>query len=220
MRAVRDLLFKELKLSASPITWLFILFGAMFMIPGYPVLCGAFFVTLGIFYSFQAARESNDILYSALLPVAKRDVVKGKYVFVCLVEAFGSLLMAAAVLLRMTWLAGAEVYLTNPMMNGNLYALGWALIIFGSFNLVFVAGFFRTAYRYGRPFVIQPVTAFILIGVAETLHHIPGLEALNASAADEPGVQLAAFCAGLVCYAVMTLLSCRTACRRFERIDL
>ena len=65
---MRDLLFKELKLSASPITWLFILFGAMFMIPGYPVLCGAFFVTLGIFYSFQAARESNDILYSALLP--------------------------------------------------------------------------------------------------------------------------------------------------------
>ena len=49
----------------------------MTLLPGYPILCGVFFITLGIFQSFQSAREANDIVFSALLPIAKRDVVKG-----------------------------------------------------------------------------------------------------------------------------------------------
>ena len=97
-----SILQKEMKLSASILSYLFILFGLMFMLPGYPVLCGAFFVSLGIFQSFQTAREANDIVFSALLPIAKRDVVKGKYLFVCLIEGCAFLLMAASVALRMT----------------------------------------------------------------------------------------------------------------------
>ena len=76
---MRDILRKEIKLSSSVLSYLFILFGLMFLLPGYPVLCGAFFVCLGLFQSFQNAREANDIVFSALLPIAKRDVVKGKY---------------------------------------------------------------------------------------------------------------------------------------------
>ena len=49
------------------------------MIPGYPILCGAFFVCLGIFYTYQQARECDDITYTVLLPVRKRDVVTAKY---------------------------------------------------------------------------------------------------------------------------------------------
>lgn len=66
-----------MRLSALLLTYLFIGFGVMTLVPGYPILCGAFFITLGIFQSFQSAREANDIVFSALLPIAKRDVVKG-----------------------------------------------------------------------------------------------------------------------------------------------
>ena len=67
---MRNVLRKEMRLSASVLSYLFILFGLMFFLPGYPVLCGAFFVTLGIFQSLQTAREANDIVFSALLPFA------------------------------------------------------------------------------------------------------------------------------------------------------
>ena len=67
-----NLLRKEMKLSASVLSYLFIAFGLMFFLPGYPILCGVFFVTLGIFYSFQNSRETNDIIYSILLPIAKK----------------------------------------------------------------------------------------------------------------------------------------------------
>ena len=79
---MRNIMLKEIKLSASPLAFIFISFGLMFFIPGYPILCGAFFVTLGLFQSFQTAREANDIVFSVLLPIAKKDVVKGKYLFV------------------------------------------------------------------------------------------------------------------------------------------
>ena len=65
------LLCKELRLTAAPITYVFLAFALMTLIPGYPILVGGFFITLGIFYTFQMARESNDILYTALLPCKK-----------------------------------------------------------------------------------------------------------------------------------------------------
>ena len=215
-----DILRKEVKLSASPLAFLFIAFGLMFFVPGYPILCGVFFVTLGLFQSFQTAREANDIVFSALLPIAKSSVVKGKYLFVCFIEGCALILMAGAVIVRMTVLRDAPVYRTNAMMNANLFALGAALFLFGLFNLVFAGGFFRTAHKLGKPFVTYIIAAFLMIAVFETLHHIPGLEAVNAFGTDHLGLQLSLLLGGALCFALMTGLSCAAACRNFEKIDL
>lgn len=215
-----NIMLKEIKLSASPLAFIFIAFGLMFFLPGYPILCGAFFVTLGLFQSFQAAREANDIVFSALLPIAKKDVVKGKYLFVCFIEACSFVLMAITTIIRMTALKDAPVYLQNALMNANLFALGAALVILGLFNLIFLGGFFRTAYKIGKPFVIYIIVGFVMIFVFEALHHIPGLGMLNAFGTENIGLQVATLAIGAIIFAVMTLLSYRTACRNFEKIDL
>ena len=142
---MRNILRKEMKLSASPLSYLFILFGLMFFLPGYPVLCGAFFVTLGIFQGFQYAREANDIVFSSLLPISKKDVVKGKFLFVCFIEACSLILMLFSSFIRMTFLSEAAVYRANALMNANLFAVGGAFLIFGLFNVIFLGGFFKTA---------------------------------------------------------------------------
>ncbi len=217
---MRNILRKEIRLSSSVLSFLFILFGLMFFVPGYPVLCSVFFVTLGIFQSFQNAREANDIVFSALLPIAKTDVVKGKYLFVCFIELCGLLLMLAATVLRMTVFSDLPLYRSNALMNANFFALGVAFFLFGLFNWIFVYGFFKTAYKFARPFVTYIVTAFLVIAAAETLHHIPGLEALNAFGSDRLALQLSTLFAGIAAYVIMTLLSYKKACRRFELIDL
>ena len=125
----------------------------MFFLPGYLVLCGAFFSTLGLYQSFLYAREANDTVFSVLLPIAKKDVVKGKYGFVCIIELCTLLLMTICVIVRMTALKEAVVYRSNALMNANLFALGAAFFLFGLFNWIFVGGFFKTAYKLGRPFV-------------------------------------------------------------------
>lgn len=217
---MRNILLKECKLSASPLSFLFILFGLMFFLPGYPVLCGVFFVTLGIFQSYQNAREANDMVFSALLPISKRDVVKGKYLFTAAIELCGILLMAAAVVVRMTVLADAPVYRSNALMNANLFALGMAFVGFGLFNLIFVGGFFKTAYKFAGPFVGYIIAVFLMISIAETLHHIPGFAFLNAFGTEHFAVQVLLLGFGAAFYLAVTVLSCKKACKRFDKTDL
>ena len=214
------ILLKEMKLSASILSYVFIVFGLMFLLPGYPVLCGAFFTTLGIYQSFQNTRETNDILFSALLPISKEDVVRGKYLFVCLIELCSALLMTLIAVLRMTVFADSPVYRENALMNANGFALGTAFVLFGLFNAIFVGGFFRTVYRIGKPFIIYIVVNFVVIAVAEALHHFPGLSALNAFGTDAFGLQMGLLILGMSIYVVLTYISFRKSCSRLERTDL
>ena len=214
------LLKKEMRLSALFLTYLFIGFAVLTLCPGYPILCGAFFITLGIYQSFQSAREANDLVYTALLPVAKRDVVKGKFQFVMMIELCGFALMLILTVVRMTALADAAPYRSNALMNANPFFLGLALLIFALFNVIFLGGYFKTGYQIGKPFVIYIVVTFLIIGVAEALHHIPGLGALNAFGFDHFGLQIALFLAGVLLFVALNLLSYRKACDNFEKIDL
>ena len=61
---------------------------------------------------------------------------------------------------------------------------------------------------------------FLLIGIAEALHHFPGMEALNAFGFDHIGLQLLTLLAGTVLYILLTVMSYNKACENFERIDL
>ena len=64
------------------------------------------------------------------------------------------------------------------------------------------------------------IVGFVVITVAETLHHIPGLEALNAFGFDELPLQLGLLAAGVACFIGLTALALKLAADRFEKIDL
>lgn len=217
---MRNLLIKELRLSTMMLTYLFLCFALMTFIPGYPILCGAFFFCLGIFQSYQANREANDILYSVLLPVSKRDVVKGKYLAAVLLQMAAFLLCAVCTIIRMVFISDARVYEANALMAANLVYLAFILLIFTAFNSIFIGGFFKTAYGIGKPFIMFILTNFAIIGIAETLHHLPGLDWLNALDFGYAGGQLAILFAAAVIYAAATAISCKHSQTRFEKIDL
>ena len=217
---MRNLLIKEMRLSASVLSYIFIVFGTMFFLPGYPILCGVFFSCLGIFQSFQNAREANDLVFSALLPVSKQDVARGKVLFSCVIELCTLALMATVMLVRMTALADAPAYRSNALMNANPFALGMAFVMFGLFNAIFIAGFFKTSYKFAKPFVTFIIVAISVICIAETAHHIPGLETLNAFGFEHLPVQLGLLTAGVVCYIGLTVFALASSAASFENIDL
>lgn len=217
---MKKLLYKELKLCASPLSYFFLLGAFMVFVPGYPILMGAFFTTLGIFYSFQTIRDNNDIEYSLLLPTAKTDIVRGKYLFVLLIEGCSFVIMTAITLIRMLCFCDAGVYVSNALMCANFTFLGFALLIFGLFNFIFVSGFFKTAYYFGKPFLIYCVVSLVVIFVAEALRHFPGLDVLNAFGLSPFLPQGAVFAAGVVAFAALTFLGLKRSARFFEATDL
>ncbi len=211
------LFMKELRLSSHPLSYVFIIFSFAFLVPGYPVLCAPFFVSLGIFQSFQKARENGDILFSVLLPLSKKDTVKGKFIFVLFIELCSALVMAGGVVLRGTTLRYNPIYLTNPMMNADLTALSCAFFIFALFNLIFVGGFFRTAYNIGWPFLVYALCAFTVVGIGEVTSHLSFMQRFDNIWAVR---QFVAFIIGILLYFIITFLSYRMSVRRFENLDL
>ena len=120
----------------------------------------------------------------------------------------------------MTILTDVIAYTNNALMAANLVYLGFVLIIFGCFNLIFVGGFFKTAYKFGKPFVCFIVVAFLIVGIGETLFHIPRLEALGSFGFEHLGTQLGALCLGIILYIALTFVSMTKAARDFGTIDL
>lgn len=215
---MKKLLAKEFRFSGQTISYIFVLFSLMTFLPGYPILCGAFFLCLGIYFSFQAAREGGDALFTVLLPIRKSDAVKARFLWVCTLQLAGFVLDSAFTALRMALLNSAEVYAGNVMMNSNLYFLGFVLLIFAVFNSVFVRMFWRDAVSLGKPFILTAVLVFVIIAIAETLHHIPGLEFMN-----ENRITLAQAAFMLVCafvYCLGTYISCKASQKSFEQVQL
>lgn len=217
---MKSLLIKEFRLAASPLSFIFLVAAFMTLLPGYPILMGAFFVCFGVFHSFQNAREANDTLYTVLLPVEKRGFVKAKYAFTCVIQLAGLVLCAALTLLRMTAFSQAGPYVGNALMNPSPVYLAFVLIIFAAFNVFFVGGFFKTAYKIGFPFLRYGIATFVIIAVGEALHFIPGLKFLNTTTGERLGVQFAALACAAVIYLAATLASCRNSQKKFEMIDL
>ncbi len=215
---MKNLLNKELRLSAHLLSYLFLAFSLMALIPGYPILLGAFFICFGLFQTFQNGRETNDVLYSALLPIDKKDVVKARYIFVCLIQIIAFLLMAGLTALRMVFFASATPYVNNAMMNSNPVFLAWTLLIFALFNTLFVGLFYKTAYKFGKPFVAFIVASMLAVCIAEVLHHLPGFGFLNTL--DRLPLQWMLMLFALAIFVFATIISCRTAQRNFELLDL
>ena len=155
-----------------------------------------------------------------MLPVKKTDVVKAKYGFTILIQMLGFFMMTILTLFRMTVLADAAPYTQNAMMNANPFFLAGNLLVFALFNGLFLGGFFKTADRYGKPFLLFSIAAFLLITAAETLHHIPGLEFLNDTAAAGNGAMWLLFAIALIIYIGTSVLSCRASMKRFEAVDI
>ena len=216
---MKKLLYKEMKLSANPLSYWFIAFSAMTMIPRYPILVGSFFICLGIFYTYQQIREYDDITYTVMLPVKKKDVVTAKYLFVLFIEFIAFILCALITIIRMSSLGNAAPYVTNPLMNANAAYLGYVMIVFAVFNSIFLAGFFKTTYKIGKPFFIFCVVSFIIIIMGEILHHIPDLESLN-NPSNLSMPQVVIFAIGIVVFMLCTWLSYQKAVKDFEEIDL
>ena len=144
---MKNLLKKELRLSTPVLTYLFIGFGLMAFIPGYPVLCSAFFICLGIFQGYQLNREANDIMYMVLLPIRKTEAVQAKYAAAVFIQMTAFILFSACTVIRMAFLSEAEVYVQNVMMAANPAALGFMLLIYAAFNILFIGGFYEKSYH-------------------------------------------------------------------------
>lgn len=216
---MKHLLYKELRLAKHPTMFLFLLFSAMLLIPSYPYYVAFIYTCLSVFFVFLQGRENNDLSFTALLPVRKRDIVRARCLLVVLMQ------LAQVLVSLPCAIVGARI---NPLggnaagIEANAAFFGLVLVMYALFNLLFLPAFYRTGYRVGRAFLFAGAAALVYIVAAELLVQcVPALKAsLDTFDPATRETRLFVLLLGAGLYAAGSLLACRLSERRFARVDL
>ena len=230
---MKALLYKEFKLAMHPICYVFIaMFPLMILIPSYPIAIGFIYVLTCypvLFLGANKGQQSNDLLYSTLLPIRKKDIVKARIMTVFIMHlafiAITSALYPVALMINsnITESALAEDPMANPITNAGLglnsYVLVLAIVLVG-FALADLI-FFPIYYKNGKSIVMSTllmILGFVIyLGVLTIgLPYIPGCEWIN----NLPiWIQFIALGVSLILYAVLHLAVYKISAKRLEKVD-
>ena len=211
-----NLLYKELRLAAHPNLYIFTLLGALVIVPAYPYGMVFLFGCLAPYLTFMYGRETNDIYYTSLLPVQKKDTVKAKCLLMVLAQMTQLLISLPFAVLRVRVLPDG-----NPAgIEANAAYYGFGLMIYAVFNVILLTQFFKTAYKVDKAFLLAIIPAAVAVVIMEVLVHLPGFEWLDSVVPDIMLRQLPILVVGVVVYAVGMLIACRVSAKRFEQVDL
>lgn len=212
------LLKKEFALAMHPTVPIMILLAAMVLIPSYPYSVSFFYVGLALFFTCLLGRENHDIQYSMLLPVAKKQIVHARIAFAVIIELIQLAVMAPLTLLsrRLTPVGNLAGLDASPAL------IGWGLVIFGVFNLVFFTVYYRDVSKVGRSFLLASVGMFLLIIVeVSATYALPFVrDRLDTTQTAALPLQFAVAGMGAVVFVLLTLLACRRSVTLFQRQDL
>jgi hypothetical protein len=218
-KTMNKIFYKDIKLSIH--TFFFILpflSGLLFLIPKWPYFIALmYFFWISIPNIFNSFNVQNDFGFSAIMPVGKGDIVKGKIYSVVFLEllhlAFGALFSVLH-----GFLYGAD----NFALDLGLPFFGIAFTMFGLFNIIFFPGFFRTAYRFGLPLIIGVAATTIFIGGIEIINFANPSAAryLEGTSSETVPIRLMILIGGIVLFALLTFLALRMSKQRFEKVDL
>lgn len=130
-----------------PASVLFLLLSAMLLIPNYPYYVICFYTCLGTFFICLTGRENRDIEFTALLPVRKTDLVRARVFTVMLMQ------LAQLVIAVPFAVFSSRVSAENLVgMDANTAFFGFALVLYGVFNLVFFRNYYRAPGKVGKAF--------------------------------------------------------------------
>ena len=226
---MKALIYKELKLAMHPICYVFIcLFPIMILIPSYPLGIGFIYILSCypiLFLGANKGQQSNDLLYSTLLPVRKKDIVLARIFTVIFMQMafilFQCALYPLAALINNSIKAASEdpTKLTIPGLGLNSFILLLAVAIVGYAIADLI--FFPIYYKHGKSIVMS--TLFTILGFVIYiglftigLPYIPGLEFLNNL---HIGIQFAALGGAILISFGLHVIVYRVSAKRLEKVD-
>ena len=214
---MKNLLYKELKLSLMPINILFLLAPLLVLIPSYPYAVCFIYLPIGLVQMFNLGRENNEIFYSSLLPIKKNSFIKSRFLLVIGLEIADFLLT-----IPFLYLNGYLKIINYAGLEANWAIEGIGLIMFGVFNLIFLTMFYKTGVKTGVPFLIA-FSAMLILGESLDVllsFILPFASILDVSIIQASWPQWVVFASGLIIYGLLTLASYLISLQTGERIEL
>ena len=235
---MKALLYKEFKLAMHPICYVFIcLFPLMVLIPSYPLGIGFIYLLSCypiLFLGANKGQQSNDLLYSALLPIRKKDIVKARLFTVAIMQFVYIALMCA--LLPLAFMIQDSIIADSIAQSGTAETMipGIPLEGFGSVVAIGLIGFsiadlifFPIYYKNGKSIVMSTLLTIlgfvVYLGIFTIgLPYIPVVGEGFLSIFANPNMLWAQFAflgVALLIYAFLHLAVYKISSKRLERVD-
>ena len=229
---MKALLYKEFKLAMHPLCFVFItLFPFMILIPSYPVAIGFIYVLSCypiLFLGANKGQQSNDLLFSTLLPVRKRDIVLARIFTVIIMHLIFIAIMSAlcplSIFIQETIRAKAtpeeakELVDVGLSIYGYISILGIALVGFGLADLIY----FSVYYKHGKSIVMSTLLTIIgfivYLGIFTIgLGFIPAYKDFLCNSGI--GYQFIILGGGLLLYVLLHFVTYKIASKELEQVD-
>ena len=225
---MKALIYKEFKLSMHPICYIFIVaFPLMILIPSYPMGIGFIYVLSCypiLFLGANKGQQSNDLLYSTLLPVRKKDIVLARIFTVIFMQAAFMLIMTALYPVALN--IAASIKASDPEkgaaipglgLNSYVLLLSFAILGYALADLIF----FPIYYKHGKSIVMSTLFTILgfvtYIGVTTIgLPYVPRLGILNEL---HIGIQFACLAAAIAISFGIHYIVYKVSSKRLEQVD-
>lgn len=215
-----NLLMKELKLGVSPIFYILpFLTGALMLIPGwlyFLVLLYFCFITIPNMLGVHKAE--NDLIFSMMMPVSKKDIVKAKMGVIVILELLHLIIAVIFGVISTYLYPDLTYYFFGPTIG----FWGLCFIMFAIFNIILISMYFKTAYKYGAATIAATIAATLFAGGAEWMGiaNSTVFEVFKGSGADNMILQLSILFAGVAIFTLFNVIAYNIAIKRFEKVDI
>lgn len=222
---MKALLYKEFKLAMHPICYVFVaMFPLLILIPSYPLAIGFIYVLTCypiLFLGANKGQQSNDLLYSTLLPVRKKDIVLARIMTVAIMQfAFMAIMCALYPLCRLIEQSISEAATPGLGVNAFVSILAIAIVGYAIADLIF----FPIYYKRGKAIVSS--TLFMILGFVIylgiftiALPFIPGCQGYTDVLSGNIGTQFAILAGALVFYVLIHIAVYKISSKRLEKVD-
>ncbi|MFP4975201.1 ABC-2 transporter permease [Paenibacillus sp. CN-4] len=215
-----NLVMKDVRLAVPPFFFLFpFLFGALMLIPGWIYfVVPLYFCWITIPNVFNQFKAQNDLMFTSVMPVSKRDMVKARVTVIVGLELMH--IVTAAVFGSISMILYPDVtYLFFPP---NMGFWGLNLVMLAIFNLIFIPMFYKTAYKFGWALLAAVMAAMLFAAIAQWLGiQSPVVnEIFYGTEAQQVTLQTFILIAGIVIFAAFSMIAYRLAAKRFLRVEI
>ncbi|PZD96554.1 hypothetical protein DNH61_07070 [Paenibacillus sambharensis] len=215
-----NLIMKDVKLGVPFIFFLFpVLMGALMLIPGWIYfIVLLYFCWITVPNLFNQFKAQNDLMFTSMMPVTKRNMVKARVLVIVGLELLHILI--AAIFGVFTMLLYPN--LTYLFFPPNIGFWGLGMMMFAIFNIIFIPIFYKTAYKFGWALFFSVMAAMLFAGIAQWvgIQHPVVNDIFYGTGAEQVALQAIILVTGIVIFAAFSIIAYRLAFRRFLRVEV
>ncbi len=215
-----NLMMKDFKIGIQP--WVLImplLAGALMLIPGwFYFIVLLYFFWISIPNMFNEFKTQNDLMFTMMLSVTKKDMVKARVMVIAILEVLHIVIAMLFGLLTLHLYPNVENFFFAPYMG----FWGLCFIMFGIFNILFFPMHYKTAYKYGKGYTIALIAVMLYVGIIQWvgIQNSIVFNIFTGTGADNMVLQLSILIIGIAVFIVLTMIGCNISIKRFKKVDI